>query len=79
MKSVKCTNSETKTVTFCLNGHETDQIIVTAKQSGEYWFHIGMYKTLKNAKKQAVRRMLEMGYTLDQQELDSITIDSLLS
>ena len=78
MKSVKCTNTERKTVRFCLNGHETDQIIVTAIQDGEYWFQIGMYKTLKNAKKQAVRQMKQVGYTLDQKELDALTIESLL-
>ncbi len=79
MKSVKCTNSESKSVSFCLNGHETNQIIVNAKQDGEFWFHIGMYKTLKNAKKQAIRQMTLFGYTLDQKELDDVTIDSLLS
>ena len=63
MKSVKCTNTERKTVRFCLNGHETDQIIVTAIQDGEYWFQIGM---------------AQVGYTLDQKELDALTIESLL-
>ncbi len=77
MKSVKCINSESKTVKFSLNGGEKDSIIVAAIQDGEYWFQIGIYKTLRNAKKQAVRQMAQFGYTIDQKELDALTIDTI--
>ena len=77
MKSVKCINSTSKSVKFSLNGGEKDSIVVTAIQDGEYWFYIGTYKTLRNAKKQAVRQMAQLGYTIDQKEIDSLTLETI--
>ena len=75
---ISCTNSQSKSVAFCLNGKEVDEIVVTALQDGEYWFEIGWYKTLNNAKKQATKKMAVYGYSLNQSELDKLTIETLL-
>lgn len=76
MIEIKCNNSKTKSVTFWRNGGRADEVMVFANQiydgQSEYWFTIGTYKSLKNAKRGAVREMGKHGYTFDPKELETL-------
>lgn len=76
MIRIYCNNSKTKSVSFMRNGGKEDEIITTACQSydgyNEYWFTIGTYKSLKNAKRAAVKAMKKHDYTFDQVELETL-------
>lgn len=76
MIEIKCNNSKTKAVTFWRNGGRADEVMVFANQiydgHSEYWFTIGTYKSLKNAKRGAVRAIGEHGYTFDPVELEKL-------
>lgn len=72
MISIKCNNSESKSVTFFRNGGKDDCIIAMAKEHGEYWFTIGTYKSLKNAKRAAIKQMGVHGYTFDEKEMNAL-------
>lgn len=72
MIEIKCNNSKTKSVSFWRNGGHDDQVMVFAKEYNEYWFTIGTYKSLKNAKRGAVRAMGDHGYTFDPVELETL-------
>ena len=77
MVTIKCNNSERKSVKFSLNGGQKDEIMVTAIQDGEYWFSIGngrIYKTTSGAKKAAVKEMAQLGYTFDENEMKNLEI-----
>lgn len=75
---IVCNNSKRKSVTFMRNGGKDDQVMAFANQQSdiegyhEYWFTIGTYKSLKNAKKAAVRAMGKHGYTFDPVELEKL-------
>lgn len=75
---IVCNNSKRKSVTFWRNGGKDDQVMAFANQQSdiegyhEHWFTIGTYKSLKNAKKAAVRAMRDHGYTFDQVELETL-------
>lgn len=72
MTTIKCNNSERKSVKFMNNG---ETIIVFALQDGEYWFEIGDgYCTANGAKKAAVREMKKQGYTFDANEMKNLQI-----
>lgn len=71
MKEIKCTNSN-KSVRFFRNGPE--DIMVFACQEGEFWFTVGSYKTLKGAKRSAVRKMSDHGYKVDMNALNKLSI-----
>ena len=77
MATIKCNNSERKSVKFSLHGGRKDEIMVTAIQDGEYWFSIGndrIYRTVSGAKKAAVKEMSKMGYTFDENEMKNLEI-----
>lgn len=70
------TTKECKAITIQFyNGWMENKISAVAYENGEYWFTIGYYKTLKNAKKAAVRRMLLSGLTFDPAELEAATVN----
>lgn len=69
------TTDQGKGVTFMKNGGREDEILVFAEMRiddrWEYWFSIGkFYKTLKAAKRSAVKKMAEMGYTFDEKVIN---------
>lgn len=79
MITITCNNSNTKAVEFMRNGGRNDEILVFAvaydsySERYEYWFSIGkFYKTLKAAKRAAVRVMAKFGYTFDEKELEAL-------
>lgn len=77
MVTIKCNNSERKSVKFSLNGGQKDEIMVTAIQDGEYWFSVGngrIYRTASGAKKAAVKEMAQLGYTFDENEMKNLEI-----
>ena len=72
MITIKCNNSERKSVEFFNNGNT---ILVFALEDGEYWFSIGNgYTTINGAKKAAVKKMAEHGYTFDDSEMKNLII-----
>ena len=72
MTTIKCNNSERKAVEFFNNGKT---IMVFALQDGEYWFTIGDgYSTENGAKRAAVRKMAEHGYTFNESEMKNLKI-----
>lgn len=72
MTTIKCNNSERKSVKFFDNGVT---IIVFAIQDDELWFTIGDgYVTENGAKRAAVREMKKQGYTFDAQEMKNLKI-----
>lgn len=73
MKTIVCNNSQRKSVVFFNNGGIN--ILAIAQQDGEYWFTIGHFNTLSGAKRSAKRQMLRSGYTFDENELNSLTLD----
>ena len=76
MVTIKCNNSDNKSVKFMLNGGRKDQIMVFALEYGEYWFSIGsFFKTPAGAKRAAVREMGDMGYTFDENEMKNLVIE----
>lgn len=38
-------------------------ILTMALQDGEYWFTVGWYKTIANAKRGAAKQLARLGYT----------------
>ena len=76
MIEIKCNNCKTKSVTFLRIAGRADHVMVFANQiykgQSEYWFTIGSYKSLKNAKRGAVRAMRDHGYTFDPDELEKL-------
>ena len=77
MTTIKCNNSERKAVEFFLNGGRKDEIMVFAVQDGEYWFTIGkFYKTEAGAKRAAVKKMAQFGYTFDQNEMKALRLSN---
>lgn len=78
MIEITCNNSKNKSVTFMRNGGRADQIMVFANQYDsyegrfEYWFTVGTYKTLKNAKRAAQKQFGNLGYTFDPVELETL-------
>lgn len=72
MTTIKCNNSERKSVEFFNNGAT---IMVFAVQDGEYWFTIGKgYATEAGAKRAAVKKMAMFGYTFNEQEMKNLKI-----
>ena len=72
MTTIKCNNSERKSVKFFNNG--TD-IMVFALEDGEFWFTIGDgYATEAGAKRAAVKKMAKHGYTFNEQEMKNLQI-----
>ena len=72
MTTIKCNNSERKSVKFFNNGAT---IMVFAIEDGEFWFTIGEgYGTENGAKRAAVRVMAKYGYTFDAQEMKNLKI-----
>ena len=72
MTTIKCNNSERKSVKFFNNG--TD-IMVFALEDGEFWFTIGEgYATEAGAKRAAVKKMAKHGYTFNEQEMKNLKI-----
>lgn len=72
MTTIKCNNSERKSVRFFNNG--TD-IMVFALEDGEFWFTIGDgYVTESGAKRAAVKKMAKYGYTFNEQEMKNLKI-----
>lgn len=79
MKTILCTNSTKKAVTFFRNGEKS--YIALAEQLGEdnrfeYWFTIGStgsFSTLAGAKRAAVRELSRLGYTLNETALKNFT------
>ena len=72
MATIKCNNSERKSVKFFNNGNT---ILVFAIEDGEYWFSIGNgYTTLNGAKRAAVRTMAKYGYTFNESEMKNLKI-----
>lgn len=71
MISISCKNSN-KSVTFFRNGGHNDCIMAFANQDNEYWFTIGTYKSLKNAKRAAKKQLGDHGYTFDPIELENL-------
>lgn len=75
---IVCNNTNRKSVTFMRNGGHNDQVMAFANQQSdqegyhEYWFTIGTYKSLKNAKKAAVKEFAKFGYTFDPVELETL-------
>lgn len=75
---IVCNNSKRKSVTFMRNGGKDDQVMAFANQQSdqegyhEYWFTIGTYKSLKNAKRAAKRQLGNLGYTFDPVELETL-------
>lgn len=73
--TIKCNNSNSKSVYFFPNGGNMNDIMVFAQQDGEYWFSIGKgYKTIANAKRAAIKAMAKMGYTFDDKEMQKLSI-----
>lgn len=72
MIEIKCNNSKFKSVIFWRNGGREDQVMVFAMEENEYWFTIGTYNSLRNAKKGAVKAMGDHGYTFDPVELKTL-------
>ena len=72
MKTINCNNSTHKSVSFYDNAGLS--IIAYAKKDGEYWFSIGGYKTLENAKRAAKRVMAIYGYTFNEDELAALAL-----
>ena len=62
MTSIKCNNSERKSIVFFANGGNENDIIVHAMQDGEYWFFVGNYSSLKSAKRSASKKMAKYGF-----------------
>lgn len=73
MISIRCNNSEKKSVAFFANGGNENDIIVNAMQDGEYWFHVGHYSSLKSAKRFTAKRMAKYGYTFNESELNNLS------
>ena len=48
--------------------------MVFACQEGEFWFTVGSYKTLKGAKRSAVRKMADHGYKVDMNALNNLSV-----
>ncbi len=72
MTTIKCNNSERKSVKFFNNG---STIIVFALEDGFFWFTIGDgYTTEAGAKRAAVRVMAKHGYTFDAEEMKNLKI-----
>lgn len=71
-------NSKNKSVKFMRNGGRADDILVYACQYDSYeeryvyWFAVGEYKNIKNAKRAAKKQMLAQGYTFDEKELEAL-------
>ena len=74
MATIRCTNSESKSVSFMFNGGNPNDIMVAAMQDGEYWFTIGWYKTEKGAKRAAIKSMKKHGYLLNESEVMNLKL-----
>ena len=73
MKTINCNNSTHKSVSFFDNAGLS--IIACAMQDGEFWFTIGRYKTLANAKRAAKKEMAAHGYTFNEKELAALSLN----
>lgn len=73
MVGINCNNSSHKSVVFFNNGGTS--ILAYALQDGEFWFTIGGYKTLTNAKRSAIKAMGVLGYTFDESQMEKLTIE----
>ena len=78
MKTIK-TNNPKVMVKFTANGGDENDITVTATElntdSGfyEYWFTVGQgYKSMKTAKRAAVRVMAKYGYMFNEKQLERL-------
>jgi hypothetical protein len=75
MTTIVSNNSKNIAVKFLANGGDKNDIMVFALEQGEFWFCIGEgYKTLKGAKRAAVKKMAKHGYTFNEKEMESLTL-----
>ena len=71
--SINSNNSTRKSVVFFPNGGREDDVIVFVLEDGEFWFSLNNnYKSLKTAKRAAVKKMAKMGYTFDEKEMENL-------
>ena len=71
--SINSNNSKSKSVVFFPNGGREDDVIVFVLEDGEFWFSLdNNYKSLKNAKRAAVKTMAKYGYTFDEKEMENL-------
>ena len=71
--SINCNNSKEKSVVFMPNGGREDDVMVFVLEGGEFWFALqNNYRSLKNAKRAAVKKMEKMGYTFDEKEMENL-------
>ena len=82
MTTIRTNNSKTTAVSFFANGGDESDVMVFALQWDdynncfEYWFSIGKYyKSLKNAKRAAVKKMKEYGYTFNEKEMENLKFE----
>lgn len=72
MITINCNNSTRKSVKFV---PMSNCIMVFALEDGEYWFTIGDgYATESGAKKAAVKKMAQHGYTFNENEMKNLKI-----
>ena len=70
---IRCNNDKSIKAVFIPNGGDINQVLVYIDSDDEYWFSVGQtYKSLKNAKKAAVKACAKMGYTFDEKEMNDL-------
>ena len=71
--SINCNNSIRKSVVFFANGGNVNDVLVFVREDNEYWFSLkNSYKSLKTAKRAAVKKMAQFGYTFDEKEMENL-------
>lgn len=61
---IKVQDTKSISIEMIENADGFGGILTMALQDGEYWFTVGWYKTIANAKRGAAKQLARLGYTL---------------
>lgn len=62
--SIKIQNTN-KAIEMMENADGFGGILTIVTQDGEYWFTVGWYKSIENAKRGAAKQLAKLGYTFN--------------
>ena len=60
---IKVQDTKSISIEMIENADGFGGILTMALQDGEYWFTVGWYKTIANAKRGAAKQLAKLGYT----------------
>lgn len=61
--NIKVQGTKSISIEMIENADGFGGILTMALQDGEYWFTVGWYKTIANAKRGAAKQLARLGYT----------------